>query len=841
MTAADPTNGRIDIKKFNEETAAGEESFDTESLGSREEEESYDPTILSREEASWSLNLQALGINADSPVSSQIFLSGMGSYSDYGHVSVEPGSDPSAPEYRGDHSAYEDKGDEPCIPFHPKCFEIFQRVIAFRRGSQLKVKPLPGGEWDLNTSCVDLDKDLLWEVFVEHIQDNSTLDISYGDPPPPQDQHWNVNSGDEFFIADPGKRNDLVVNTIHDIWHTMDYQDNTAPVKQPSDLFAELPLELLLIITSALEPGELLNLLQASAHVRRGLGRDTSFWIQQFQVEMPWFYEIHAFLHGLARQTGYDALGTTASDNATGLFGKSLSHFFAWAFYTTTPRCGLKGSFMGIANRRRIWEVCKQVVDPYLARIQARSQPGDTNTELEEEAKFRNQMVCLEMPVVTSSLVTSREPEQFHSERVFWVRTWSELNGWKGDFTLNVFLRSNCLMGLELKMDSNKDFKRRLFGHDENSEREEEFQVSKKSMRISSGDRIIGFILHCPNTYLDDPLREEWCEKEVTGITVLCSSGSKETFGKVEPTNIKRPLLASEGMTIVGLVGIYELEKERFTRLGLYQVPTPSINSSDHLEMGVPAQNSTEPSWAESTTWGNDCTGIFTAEFLGSTSMDTLPAPFPRAQSCSGVPIWDVPKLHIQELKTGAVSRSNSDDLAVYEPLIWAKDVEEAHALRRITGYVRDGNIANGLENGKTRERHVHRLCGAWAEFAPESALERRRVGMVELYEPRDWQSESFLDFDIDGSGGEMITAVAVAMEQGSPEAVKLTTNRGREAYWGKTDKAEESWSVLTAPEGEMLIGIVVAFFGPSVPDEEIPYYLQCRMSYLATLSLPIK
>lgn len=399
MVAA-ASNGKIDFRKFNEESAAGEKNFDDESLPSDEEDDLYDCDIISMEDAIWSLHLQCLGVNRDSPLLERAFLSDVGCSDSYGAVSAEPGSDPSAPDDLNEYSAYDLGDDEPLFPFHPKCFELFQQAVAFQRGFKVNANPLPNGDWDLVVPCRDLDKDALWEVFF-NLKSDQRLEISYGEPEPPHDQYWLVNSGEELLIADPGKRNPLAVNAIGDAWREIDCPDSDPDIKSTEDPFAKLPFELVLLVTSELPSRSLLDLLQASPHLRRGLGPSFSFWKRQFEKKMPWFYEMHSFLRDLS---------SSDSQEAREAPGKLTSHFFAWAYHTTTPRRGLKGPFMGIANRRRIWEVCNQIVSPYLNQAKAEY----SHSEVGEETQFRNSTVCLDMPVVTSPPLA-----HFHTERVF--------------------------------------------------------------------------------------------------------------------------------------------------------------------------------------------------------------------------------------------------------------------------------------------------------------------------------------------------------------------------------------------------------------------------------------
>lgn len=358
--AADPLNGRIDFRTFNEETAAGEDNLDNESLSSRDEENTYDCSIISKEDATWSMDLQYLGVNLDYPFPNKAFLSDIGCDDDYGSISAEPGSDPSAPDGLSLSSAYDENEDDPKFPFHPKCFELLQQSVAFRQGLHIPAEPLLGGDWKLNVPCGGLDKDVLWEVFRNFQTNNSQLEISYGQPPPPQDQYWLVNPGEELLIADPGKRNVHAMNAIYDIWRETDSPGLEPEVEPKDDPFAQFPFELLLMITSTLQPCSLISLMQASPHIRRGLGRNFPYWRRRFETDLPWFYEIHTLLRDLPRPDSRDARE---------LPPKSLSRFFAWAYHITTPRLGLHGPFMGVANRRRIWEACDQLVGPYLTLV----------------------------------------------------------------------------------------------------------------------------------------------------------------------------------------------------------------------------------------------------------------------------------------------------------------------------------------------------------------------------------------------------------------------------------------------------------------------------------------
>lgn len=61
----------------------------------------------------------------------------------------------------------------------------------------------------------------------------------------------------------------------------------------------------------------------------------------------PWLWEIIDLVDG---------------DELPGFDYKGL---FLWLDKVTQPKFGMGGPFMGVANRRRIWGVCGQLVDAY--------------------------------------------------------------------------------------------------------------------------------------------------------------------------------------------------------------------------------------------------------------------------------------------------------------------------------------------------------------------------------------------------------------------------------------------------------------------------------------------
>jgi hypothetical protein len=102
-------------------------------------------------------------------------------------------------------------------------------------------------------------------------------------------------------------------------------------------------------------------------------------------------------------------------------------------------------------------------------------------------------------------------------------------------------------------------------------------------------------------------------------------------------------------------------------------------------------------------------------------------------------------------------------DLVPRGALIWAKDVGEHRALRRLTGYVDTG------------EESANRwLYGVSAEYEPTTDLARRVVGVDKTGASPDVKlTEMFESFDIDGPGGEVVTDLAIPQVP-YPKALKV-------------------------------------------------------------------
>lgn len=371
----------------------------------------------------------------------------------------------------------------------------FPTGLAFKTvtGSPFKTRLLLDGSWEQVIPCQSLDKDLLYRVLWDLIgKTGQRLQISYGDPEPPLHKLWKAEPGKELLVADPNQKNDLVRDMIHDAWLRIDHNSNQSrnhtwnTITMQDDLFAQLPFEILLMIISALDASSLMNLLHASPYSHRAFDGNGVFWLRQFQDHMPWFFEMHDFLSNSINLASGGTRDLVSSPDTNPFHHKSLRHFFAWANNITTPRVGMKGPFMGVGNRRRIWGVCARLVDSHLAK----SLPRAMNTTLEEdETHIHSHTVCVDMALVQFPMPT------LYTVKSFWMRTKSEVNAIKRGYTLKIFWQCRRLIGLGVVLETDEDSQLRLLGSDDYQDEE---RVDEDSMQVASGDWITGFILYYP-------------------------------------------------------------------------------------------------------------------------------------------------------------------------------------------------------------------------------------------------------------------------------------------------------------------------------------------------------
>jgi hypothetical protein len=121
--------------------------------------------------------------------------------------------------------------------------------------------------------------------------------------------------------------------------------------KVRNDPWAALPYDILHDIFDHLSTQDTTSLMSASWHVLTST-RNTDFWRHLLRRRiLPWFWELHSLV-----------------TNATLPLAFNHKQLYLWLDRVTTPEISLKGPFMGIANRRRIWAVCEQLAPLYKER-----------------------------------------------------------------------------------------------------------------------------------------------------------------------------------------------------------------------------------------------------------------------------------------------------------------------------------------------------------------------------------------------------------------------------------------------------------------------------------------
>lgn len=342
------------------------------------------------------------------------FISGLGTAEDYGAINVEPGDDPNFPDVpeAGCYTDY--NGLDPYYPFHVTCYQLFQQQLFH---AIKKICPDKSKEGVIK----EVDHDLLYNVMSQLGDGGSCcLGIDYGTPEPAcKEQFWEARPGEELLVTNPIEQNPLVKACILDAWEHCDVpisvRDNGH--QDGRDLVARLPMELLLNITTALEPKDLRNLIISSKHISNitvGAG-NMRFWLQHFETMMPWFFELDEFLSDSRKE---------------GSLNHSLYRLFVWADQITTPRVGKTGPFMGVANRRRIWGACQQISTRYIARA--------TEEEL-FESELPPNILHMHSSCDTMPAVSIPDKGDVATQKCFWAADEADLVDTEALKTLDLF------------------------------------------------------------------------------------------------------------------------------------------------------------------------------------------------------------------------------------------------------------------------------------------------------------------------------------------------------------------------------------------------------------------
>jgi len=234
------------------------------------------------------------------------------------------------------------------FPFHWPCWELLVRCIT-------------GGP-----ESSPINKEALYDVMSGLTTSwCSRLELKYGNPEPPNGQFWMSRAGEEIFLAKPttppGFEKWLrAVLSSKAFKLARRSQDSVAErsSRVREDVFRLLPYDIVHRISTLLPTESILKLTSASWHVYLLVSANNDIWRRRIADDLAWFYELPPLL-----------------DDPTLSKDLNLRKVLAWAEQVSNPRRYMKGRYLAIGNRRRVWGVCQQLKDFYGAKLWVDEQP----------------------------------------------------------------------------------------------------------------------------------------------------------------------------------------------------------------------------------------------------------------------------------------------------------------------------------------------------------------------------------------------------------------------------------------------------------------------------------
>lgn len=201
-----------------------------------------------------------------------------------------------------------------------------------------------------------------------------------------------------------------------------------------TDPFTNLAPELLYLIFKHLPTDALLHLIAASPTVHFATDRSV-FWKQLIYEDLAFFPEERELITSL---------------NEAEIDFKRL---YLWLEARTTPMFGMRGPFMGMANRRRIWNACLELKPHYSKQLSGKplEKPEDVIVQQSE---------CSHMPF----LCLPRANEPLQTLKKFWLHSLTELDHHAATFEA-FWNSSGALVGIGMAFGPS----RRIFGTDESN------------------------------------------------------------------------------------------------------------------------------------------------------------------------------------------------------------------------------------------------------------------------------------------------------------------------------------------------------------------------------------
>lgn len=471
---------------------------ETDSMYIYYELHTYDPTKLTKDDVQWTDRCRLLAFTTDPEREKKVYISGRGRGGEYfdfeirsrGPLDPQDGFQRIRPAYH----SYEPETNGPHgFPFHEACFKIMMRCFGYERKSEV-------------------DKDVLYAVMNQSIGSlDRNLNLDYGGIHGP-DQFWENDPGDEWSVMDPGPRPGIeeVVESMlpAQLFGTIPMALDLSH-KVHSDPLTTLPYDVLHGIFANLSLKDTLSLIKASWHVLEST-RDPAFWRLMIRLHIaPFFWELEDLLSKSDFPSTFDWRG-----------------MFQWLNEITRGKFGMEGQLRGIANRRRIWNVCQQLHRMYYDRLSNDhyNEPSDA----EAKAIF-DTAVCPHKPITIYPPPSDTETRTL---TVQFIRSWSEIAYRACDLETywSASGKSDGLMGISVTFGSVE----RLLGS--------KTSTKGSSLRIEAAEwikeiRLLMSKLALPSEY----------------------SGESKVTEKKDPMSVRESSISGMAVSCVGMSGL-ELE-----------------------------------------------------------------------------------------------------------------------------------------------------------------------------------------------------------------------------------------------------------------------------------------
>ncbi|KAL1733372.1 hypothetical protein EV714DRAFT_234989, partial [Schizophyllum commune] len=409
-----------------------------------EEEDNVDRSLLPKAAIAWLQRLCVVGENEDAVGVGRCYISGPGEEEMYGSVGVAPGDHPNAPAAEGDDnvnvSVYYNYADESmgAIPMHTKCLDILKKV--------------------LQRDGYELSADTLYASFLEvHEEGMCCLKLDYYDFDGLTEQYFSLEAGQEAFVCDPIDIDQLkeYLNNLPTL-KPSDGRPNSEGnkfVSRMHDPFSVLPPEIILAIMYLIPRESFVPFLLASPTARR-IDLSNSFFHARIAIDMPWAWELIEGPH--SRRTDIDWRAV-------------------YVHLRTESSAHRTNALPGLANRRRIWDVCGQAARIYERRAEEEKKAAE-QVYVPEDIKAR--ATCSHVPHVLSPVPTKA------AALTVWLPVTPNLMGKEKQIRL-YWTAKGALSSIAFEFDSGAGREQVLFGPGQG--------VRFDECAVEAGDWIDGF------------------------------------------------------------------------------------------------------------------------------------------------------------------------------------------------------------------------------------------------------------------------------------------------------------------------------------------------------------